>query len=127
MKNILLSVLIVLLFSGTSLAEPCSGADAATRDINAPYRFCWNPNTEPDLKQYVIMRDGQVYDTVLHADCQADICESPVYREQIAGEYVFTVRAVDMGDNQSEDSDPVTLTVVDMPPSKPSGCSIRIP
>lgn len=123
MKKLLASILYVLLVVGVAPAqESCDGANTITVDIGGKFSLCWVKNPEPDVVKYMIYKGNQVFDEAPNSVCNDAICSSPVYTESVPGTYMLTVAAVDGAGQHSLKSDPVTLTVIDKPPSKPTGC-----
>lgn len=125
-KEILLTSMLCCLTLGPipANAEPCVGEVEVTLDINEVFSLCWDQNTENDISEYVIEKDGVRFDVVAHSTCDGESCFSPDYQVGVAGTYLFTVRASDGGGNSSPPSSPATASVVDMPPKAPPGCSI---
>ena len=71
----------------------------------------WNSNPEPNLDHYVVYRFGEIVGT----------STDPAYRDPglANGDYLYAVRAVDTSGNESELSDPATVTVAVQPPAAP--------
>ncbi len=73
----------------------------------------WNPNPEPDIAGYVVLRDGARIATV----------PAPAHRDRglANGTYAYTVIAVDRAGLESGESDPAsaTIAVLPSPPGPP--------
>lgn len=118
MKKLIVMVLI-LMFAGTAYSAPCVGVTEATISNSESFSFCWDPNAvEDEVKQYNLMRNGVLLDVVPVTACDEERCDSPEYMETEKGVYTYTAIAVDVEDQQGEPSDPVTLTVIKLPPAK---------
>jgi len=128
-KRIVVSLLLTGLCLGpVEGAETCIGVEREF-DIGESYQICWDMGPENDLASYIIYMDGEVYETISVGDAcgEGPYCESPRYESNEAGNFSISIRAADGAGNTSPMSEPVQLRVVDLPPSKPGGCSIRLP
>ena len=119
MKKLAL-IIAFLMVASYAHAELCTGVTEATVGNHETFSFCWDPNpVEDDVLNYVIYKDGLVMDTVPVSMCNSESCNSPSYTENQKGVHVFTVRAVDTDGASSGDSNPVTLTIINVPPGNP--------
>jgi len=122
----LAAILMVLILVGSSGAqETCDGSQSLTVDRGKGFVLCWDKNPEPDVTEYRVYLDGDLFSTYMSGDCGLFICETGKLVQQAMGSFSLTVKAYD-GTNESEASNPVTLVVEDKAPSKPTGCSIRM-
>lgn len=120
---IVMSIMVGLALPAAA-QEICNGGTEKTVDQGEPFGFCWDKNTEPDVVSYRLYKDGVVMDTILHSTCGAIICTTgEIYSESVIGTYLFTLDAFD-GSFASEQTDPLTLTVINAPPAMPTGYKI---
>jgi hypothetical protein len=128
-------ILIVMMLASLSLGpigpahavDECDGTQSKTLDISEKFSLCWTMGTEHDLANYILYDNGTVLDTMSVGDScgVGPYCESSYYSLDATGDHTLTVVAQDSTGNKSQHSDPVKVTIVDRPPKKPSGCSIR--
>lgn len=110
--------------------ETCDGSPSITIDQRKDFALCWKKNPEPDVQGYLIYKSriagqkGEEFSTFLHADCSTDICETDRLQVDEIGTHYFKVYAYD-ANSSSGASNEIILIVQDMPPTNPSGCSIR--
>src|SRR5713101_7595707 len=81
----------------TGLLGVAEGSDAV---------LTWNPNPEPDIDHYDLFRDGAFIGA-------APASPGPTYRDAALknATYVYTVSAVAADGNESEPSDPASVTI----------------
>jgi subtilase family serine protease/flagellar hook assembly protein FlgD len=81
--------------------------------VGRDVQLTWNPNPEPDVATYAVLRDGSRIGTG----------RSPAYHDPALpnGTYAYTVLAVDAVGNESPESDPAsaTIAVAAEPPAAP--------
>jgi len=81
-------------------------------------RLAWNPNPEPDVTGYVLLRDG----------ARIGPTATPSFRDVARpnGTYNYTVLAVDHVGHESPQSDPATA-LIDIAPAAPAAPVILVP
>ena len=127
MKKIIYVLIVIFFVPALSFSEPCVGVTELTIGNHDTFAFCWDPNPEPDISHYIIYRDGLALTdgTIFESACEVDRCDSPTYTENQKGNHSYYVTAVDLEGAESDPSDPVTVTVINMPPGKVKNVKIK--
>ena len=110
MKRAILSAIILLAF----ILLPTAVFAQRTWDVT----LAWDPNTEPDLKEYHLFENGQQVDTILAGT-------ETVTRTLPAGSYTWYLTALDQSLNESGPSNSVGITLDEVPPTM-DGITINI-
>ena len=142
MKNHIIIILLILIFSTYSYAE-CDGVGYWVGFPGEMFKFCWKRNTEPDLagyRSYISMNSGDykyfssdpndndLYSTYsLIRDAEGNIVdhpdESPQHSISTPGLYYFVLTAYDTEGLESAPSNEVSCLIKD-PITSPTNLTI---
>jgi len=122
MKKLIVIMLMLLLSVGISTAQENEG----TVDIGGEYSFGWLANTEPDLAGYRIYKRSATGSYTYGAENAIGeyglVTESDRFTGHSEGIYYFVLTAFDESGLESGPSNEVMITVINLPPSAPTGC-----
>ena len=130
--------LVVLFFLSISILpiqaqEECSGVTEMTVDIGEQFVFCWYPNQEPDVAGYRVYENGVAIIDLPNGNCANGICEPDPMSLSTEGTYTYYFTAYDgpqvdiptVVSGESDQSDEIVITVINLPPMPPSGGCVK--